>query len=699
MFIIIIINIILFRLIIVVIGLHGLTVVLVFLTECFEENYQPEEGLYLGVEVDVKVVPDELKVDQSKILGIVTKDNEKINNAVNHIDTVDTKIEDDVYGLDSDTDDYAGGLDNEAAVNVDGMDDGAGDTYSKLMDTLVRPAEGSVIRQTGVTNRVTVNEVINDAVGRNSANRIACTTIDLDTSGSDCDENGADAAVYNKYQCPKCHRAFSSKRPFVYHSCFQKQRFVHCLHCKKRCDSLSSLYKHWERNYPTLCNPEGFIKLLNEEGNGETFLTCPVDQSEEIPHKKYFNSKMPFSCKICYRSFTGISDIRRHGKRHCKCKHFPCVLCEATFTDYRQFQDHWRYNHLFKRALEGLMFRQKEVNQNLFKSIKPQTEKTGNTNVNKTSSLHEKDNYQCFGCRKIFKQKAQLQKHGRICEAVGTFAASGKINKKPKCVFCGRMYETREGLKNHLNGTCRVRDLNKQEKAYCDTCGIPFPNHEALVSHIRQLHTAVFKCTKCDGGFTHMGGLRMHIIKNHPEDHDIVRKTTSNLCYICGKEYKTVATLTRHMYLHTDSNKYKCTLCDKAYASSQLLKRHYNCAHKRDKNYLCPYCGKRFLQAGGLNSHVRTHTGERPYKCEYCSESFKVQIALIVHRRKHTGETPFECDKCNKKFKTPSQLRTHVKIHSGVKEHKCLLCGEEFRLPHHLRAHIARKHSKDTADD
>jgi len=55
------------------------------------------------------------------------------------------------------------------------------------------------------------------------------------------------------------------------------------------------------------------------------------------------------------------------------------------------------------------------------------------------------------------------------------------------------------------------------------------------------------------------------------------------------------------------------------------------------KSHSCPIpsCGRLFKRLEHLKRHVRTHTQERPYICPYCNKAFSRSDNLAQHRRTH----------------------------------------------------------------
>ena len=110
--------------------------------------------------------------------------------------------------------------------------------------------------------------------------------------------------------------------------------------------------------------------------------------------------------------------------------------------------------------------------------------------------------------------------------------------------------------------------------------------------------------------------------------------------------------------------------------------------HEDKKVHKCLYCNYRSARKGGLNVHLRTHTGEKPYKCSYCDKSFAYKNVLQYHLLIHTGEKPHNCFQCDKSFVQKTDLKRHLLIHTGEKPYKCTYCDKSFAYKNVLQDHL-----------
>lgn len=173
-----------------------------------------------------------------------------------------------------------------------------------------------------------------------------------------------------------------------------------------------------------------------------------------------------------------------------------------------------------------------------------------------------------------------------------------------------------------IDGTCEIIvEFN------CSICGKLYKNRESLNRHtVRHKSKPRLMCSFCPRSFYFARDLNFHL-KQHLEP------TPEYKCGICSKNYSSPSALKKHMELHTESKKFKCTFkgCSLVFARKFTMQNHLRTHNALDRPFKCTICKSAFNQKNILQRHLKTCHGEYFYKCEFCEKSFEKKFELRVH--------------------------------------------------------------------
>ncbi|KAG5667303.1 hypothetical protein PVAND_015289 [Polypedilum vanderplanki] len=214
-----------------------------------------------------------------------------------------------------------------------------------------------------------------------------------------------------------------------------------------------------------------------------------------------------FYCDLCPNKFKTKRDITSHVQTHLNVesrRRFQCEFCEKIYMKNSTLVHHIKMRHTEdgeKFECEcGASFKT-QLRLNYHKKI-----------------THEKGNYECLECNRIYPSMHNLKIH-----------ISHFHREKEPCVFCGKLVAPGSFMKRHMK-------IHEEASHKCKICEKSFTVRETLLEHCRAVHG--------------LGG--------------------SHFCEMCGKKMSSKKVLKRHIErVHEASEKVKCLINECLYMASR----------------------------------------------------------------------------------------------------------------------------------
>lgn len=404
----------------------------------------------------------------------------------------------------------------------------------------------------------------------------------------------------SSYLCDMCGNYFATERALTRHIRFHNNIPYQCSHCDKKFSFLANLQRH---------------ELTHKKQNQFDCHICHqifADQNLVDQHIQQVHAGFKcFTCNICNKKFSQISNLRRHRQLHSTDKNFECTECNRKFVCQRYLKEHILNVH-------------SSVGKRKQECPYCHVILSGNSNLNRHLSLHygtseQQKKLECEICKKRFEFNSDMEIHMR-----------SHTGEKPfECWYCNKCFMSMSNLRRHLSTHTDTKDH------ICEICGKSFKIERYLIDH-RKIHLNPVKVT----------------------------------CDICNMSFSSNTNMKRHKLIHSGEKPFSCEICQKNFRSKGDVDRHRT-IHSKGKSEQCHICSRKFKHKELLRRHLEKHERGIP-TCEVCGKQFPTNYKLQRHQQTHQDN--FLCNICNTTFRTSNQLEKHVETHD-ILEMRSLIIG------------------------
>ncbi|KAK2165364.1 hypothetical protein LSH36_51g01009 [Paralvinella palmiformis] len=134
--------------------------------------------------------------------------------------------------------------------------------------------------------------------------------------------------------------------------------------------------------------------------------------------------------------------------------------------------------------------------------------------------------------------------------------------------------------------------------------------------------------------------------------------------------------------------KFQCNKCGREFVRADALESHLE-QHEKCALLSCHVCNQKFARVSEMTRHMRDHTAEF-FRCQHCESEFQSSKDYKQHMDSvHKEVRAFSCtySGCQYRAARLSNLEKHMAIHADMKRYHCNRCGKSFAQPNGLRSH------------